>query len=94
MWRTTTFFLPGKPLSEGETFPVIVPREGTLTEVRVVGSENAELQIGGQTLPSRRIALAIGGATREVWLDAAGRVLRVADTASSYTALRTTPPDP
>ena len=88
------FFLPGRPLSEGETLPVIVPREGTLTEVRVVGSENAELQIGGQTLPSRRIALAIGGATRDVWLDAAGRVLRVADTTSGYTALRTTPPDP
>lgn len=88
------FFLPGRPFSEGETLPVIIPREGTLIEVRVIGSENVELQIGGQTLPSRRIALAVGGATREVWLDAAGRVLRVADAASGYTALRTAPPDP
>ncbi len=88
------FFLPGRSLSEGDTLPIIVPREGNLTEVRVIGSENAELQIGGQMLPSRRIALAIGGATREVWLDAAGRVLRVTDTAAGYTALRTAPPDP
>ena len=88
------FFLPGRPLSEGETLPVIVPREGTLVEVRVIGSENAELQIGGRTLPSRRIAVAVGASTREVWLDAAGRVLRVADAGSGYTALRTAPPDP
>lgn len=88
------FFLPGRPLSEGETLPVVVPREGNLTEARVIGSENAELQIGGQALSSRRIALAIGGATREVWLDAAGRILRVTDAASGYTALRTAPPDP
>ena len=88
------FFLPGRPLSEGDTLPIIIPGEGTLTEVRVIGSEDTELQIGGRTLPSRRIALAIGGATREVWLDVAGRVLRVADAASGHSALRTAPPDP
>ena len=88
------YFLSQRPLAEGATLPVIVPAEGILTEARVTGSEEGELQIAGRTLRSRRISLEIGAGTREVWLDAEGRLLRVADGPSGYTALRTAPPGP
>ncbi len=86
------YFLSERSLAAGAAFPVVVPGEGRLDQARVIGSEEGELQIAGRTLRSRRVALEIGEGTREVWLDPEGRVLRVADGDSGYTALRTSPP--
>lgn len=86
------YFLSERPLAEGVALAVIIPGEGILSEARVIGSEDGELHIAGRTLRGRRIALEIGEGRREVWLDPMGRVLRVADVASGYTALRTSPP--
>lgn len=86
------YFLSQRLLAASLPLPVIVPGEGRRYEAMVVGSENEEIRLAGRTLQSRHISLLIGDSTREVWLDSEGRVLRVADAASGYVALRRSPP--
>jgi len=72
---------------------VIVPRRNTQVTMRVADAGTEKLAIGGTTLDARRYTIADpGGADREVWADAAGRLLKVAIPSRGVVALRDDPP--
>jgi len=51
------------------------------------------VQVGNQTLTGRRFALSDNGAVRaELWIDAAGRLLKVSVPEKTLVALRDDPP--
>jgi hypothetical protein len=53
----------------------------------------ATVSIGGRMLPARHLALVEpGGASRELWVDAQGRVLKVTIASRGVTAVRDDPP--
>ena len=77
----------------GAAFPVLVPRRNQQGTMRVTASVPERLTIGGQPLDAAHLTLADpSGARRDVWLDAQGRVLKVAVPASDVVALRDDPP--
>jgi len=72
---------------------VIVPRRNAQVTMRVADAGTEKLTIGGSTLDARRFTIADpGGANREVWADAAGRLLKVAIPSKGVVALRDDPP--
>jgi hypothetical protein len=72
---------------------VIVPRRNTQVTMRVTAAGSEKLTIGGTTLDAQRYTVADpGGADREVWADAAGRLLKVAIPSKGVVALRDDPP--
>jgi len=78
---------PG-PLS----IPVIVPRDGFQAEAQVILAGTAELRIGGEVMPARHYRVRAGELRWEAWHDAGGRVLRVAENSTGYSAVRVAPP--
>jgi hypothetical protein len=58
--------------------PVVVPRRNVQVTIRVEDRGSEPVAIGGRSLQATRLLLTEpGGASREVWADANGRVLRV-----------------
>ena len=54
---------------------------------------NEPLQVGTEEVASTHVQVSEpGGERRDVWVDAAGRVLRVEDTARRMVAMRDDPP--
>ncbi|MFL5581760.1 MAG: hypothetical protein ACJ8AO_15430 [Gemmatimonadaceae bacterium] len=73
--------------------PVIVPRRGEQVTVEVVERGREAVVVGGRSLPATRLTLMLGGvAERSVWVDAAGRVLKVEIPSRQVIALRDEPP--
>jgi hypothetical protein len=72
---------------------VIVPRRNTQVTMRVSDAGADKVTIGGATLDARHYTIADpGGADREVWADASGRLLKVAIPSRGVVALRDDPP--
>ncbi|HUQ83538.1 MAG TPA: DUF6134 family protein [Gemmatimonadaceae bacterium] len=72
---------------------VIVPRRNTQVTMRVASAGSEKLSIGGTPIDARRFTIADpGGADREVWADASGRLLKVAIPSRGVVALRDDPP--
>ncbi len=86
------YFLTHRLLALGRSLPVILPREGRQDDLTITDSGPDSVRIAGQDVESRHIRLSIGQDIRDVWIDPDGRVLRVADTSSGYTAVRTALP--
>lgn len=77
----------------GGTVPVVIPRRNTqvVMRVKLVGPDR--VTIGGRAIAARHLVLAEpGGATRQIWVDDAGRVLKVSLDARGLTATRDEPP--
>lgn len=56
----------------------LIPGEAREAPIRVVGTSDVALDLGGSSVPARRWELAIDGVSHLVWSDAAnGRILRV-----------------
>lgn len=72
--------------------PVIVPRRNAQVTARVSTSGSEPLAIGGTTLQARHLVVAQGGVSTDVWVDADGRVLKVAIPSRGLVALRDDPP--
>lgn len=73
--------------------PVVIPRRNVQVTFRVSPSGSEQVQIGSQTLAADKLVLTEpGGETREVWVDAAGRVLKVVIRARGLIAVRDDPP--
>ncbi len=73
--------------------PVIVPRRGEQVTVEVVDRGSDPVTISGQALPATRLSLTTKGAPdRTLWVDGAGRVLKVEIPAHRLVALRDAPP--
>jgi len=72
---------------------VIVPRRNTQVTMRVADAGTEKLMIGGTPLDAHRYTVADpGGADREVWADASGRLLKVTIPSRGVVALRDDPP--
>lgn len=73
--------------------PVVVPHRNVQVVMRMEDRGPASVTVGGQSLPARAYVLAEpGGADREIWVDAQGRVLKVAIPSRGIVALRDDPP--
>ena len=85
------FFVARAPSSR--ELPVVVPRRNAQVLVQLADAGAETVTIGGRALAARRWTLREpGGATRSVWADARGRVLKVEIPADGVVALRDDPP--
>jgi hypothetical protein len=79
--------------SNASTIPIVIPRRNTQMVLRVSTSGNEKTAIGGKELDAKHLVLTEqSGATRDVWVDAQGRVLRVEIKSRNVTAVRDDPP--
>jgi hypothetical protein len=67
---------------------LIVPREGRQHELALSEVGRESIDISGQSVPSVHLRLGAGPEAREIWVDDAGRVLRVDHPAVGYSAVR------
>ena len=75
------------------TVPVVVPHRNIQVVMRIEERGPASVSIGGQSIAGRSFSLIeAGGASREVWVDSQGRVLKVAIPSRGIIALRDDPP--
>jgi hypothetical protein len=73
--------------------PMLVPRRGSQAALSVTASDDDTVTVGGRVLPARHVVFADGaGGTRELWVDRAGRVLKVSVPGTRLIALRDDPP--
>lgn len=73
--------------------PVVVPRRNVQVTMQVEAQGPERLTIAGTPLDARRLLISEpNGETREVWVDAQGRVLKVVIAARGVTAQRDDPP--
>ncbi len=86
------YFITHRMLEASGSIAVMIPGEGRQYQVTVTEVGEEQVQVGGRTLQSRHLQLTTGSETRDLWVDADGRVLRVTDPASGYSAIRTRPP--
>jgi hypothetical protein len=65
--------------ARGPVLPVVVPRRNVQVTMRVESQGTEAVTVGGRSMAATHLVLtAPGGASRDVWADAQGRVLRVA----------------
>lgn len=89
------FFLPlGSRLGAASAeVPVLAPRRNAQRAVRVSRGGGDAVTVGGQSLAATKYVLSAPGAPeRTVWLDAGGRVLKVAVPTLGLVAVRDDPP--
>jgi hypothetical protein len=67
---------------------LIVPREGRQHELSLSEVGNEPVDVGGRSVSALHLRLGAGPDTRDVWVDDAGRVLRVDHPAVGYSAVR------
>lgn len=73
--------------------PIVVPRRNAQLVLRPSPATPDQVTIGQVTLDARKVVLTEpSGATREVWTDATGRVLKVTIPSRGIVALRDDPP--
>ncbi len=69
--------------------PVVVPHRNVQVVMRIEERGSSTLSIGGQSIQARAFVLIEpAGANREIWVDAQGRVLKVAIPSRGITAIR------
>ena len=75
------------------TVQIVVPRRNAQVVLKSTRSADETLSIGASTIEAHHLVFTEpGGATREVWVDAAGRVLKVALPSRNLVASRDDPP--
>ncbi len=73
--------------------PVVVPRRNQQIALRVAQSGAERIMFGTSEISARHLVLTEpGGATRDVWVDAQNRVLKVAIPSLAMVAMRDDPP--
>jgi len=87
------YFVARRPLES--SVAIVVPRRNTQLVVRLTSGGSERLTIGTRDIEARHLVLTEpGGAARDVWVDARGRVLKVAIPSRNIVALRDDPPTP
>lgn len=87
------FFLAAN--AQRTSIAIVVPRRNAQMIVRVSSAGNDRVSIGTTELDAKHIVITEpSGATRDVWVDAKGRVLKVAIPSRNVVALRDDPPTP
>lgn len=76
-----------------ETVPAVSPRSGTQRRLRIQDAGTDPVRIAERNIQARRLVVQDGdGATRDLWIDESGRVLRLVDRATGLRAERRDPP--
>jgi hypothetical protein len=71
------------------TIPVVIPRRNTQETMRIQSGANEQVRVGTTSVEARHYTIQEPtGATRQVWADAQGRILKVQLDASGITATR------
>lgn len=79
--------------ANGSSVPIVVPRRNTQLALRVSNAGNERVSVGGTSIEARHLQFTEpSGVVREVWVDDAGRVLKVAIPSRNIVALRDDPP--
>jgi hypothetical protein len=87
------YFIAQRAAAGATTVPIMVPRESRQIQATIAVSGPESTSAGGTTVQARRITVQPdGGDVRSVWVDSAGRVLRVEIPARNLVAVRTTLP--
>lgn len=81
-------FLAARALNGIAALPALVPREGRQTRLRITDLGRDRIQIAGRNLQARHLRVEDGDGAREVWVDDAGRLLRLLDHGSGLRAER------
>jgi hypothetical protein len=84
------YYFIGQRAAGGATrTPIVIPRESRQVQATIEAGGEESISAGGQTVRARKLVVTpAGGDVRNVWLDSAGRVLRVEIPARNYTAVR------
>ena len=83
------FYFVARAANGGGTVPVVVPRRLVRESVAVTRRADGAVEIGNGSLPSRHLIVAVaGGAAADLWVDSAGRVLRLHVPSRGFTAVR------
>lgn len=88
------YFMIAKRADAGaSSAPILIPRESRQVQASITVSGEESISAGGTTVQARKIVVQpAGGDARTVWVDGAGRVLRVEIPARNYVAVRTALP--
>jgi hypothetical protein len=84
------FFVP--LASSSSQITVIVPREAQQSALSVTSRGSEVVEIAGVRVPGRRFSISSDGASRDVWVDALGRLLKVSIPEKQLVAIRDDPP--
>ena len=86
------YFVASSPARRG-VLPVVVPRRNVQVTMRVEDRGSEAVTVGGRSMVASHLVITEpGGASRDVWADAEGRILRVAMPARGVVAERDEPP--
>jgi hypothetical protein len=72
----------------GARLPVIIPSRSSRTTVVVTGIQADGVRVADETVAATRYDFEVDGSTRRVWVDGAGRLLRVEEAAAGRVATR------
>jgi hypothetical protein len=87
------YYFLARRASGAATVPVVIPQRNTQVVMRVSTQGNDAVSVAGRAINARVLVLTEpGGATRHIWVDDQGRVLKVVLDARGITALRDEPP--
>jgi hypothetical protein len=83
------YFLVQRVRGGSATIPVVIPRRNTQQTMRIQAGANEQVRVGTSSVEARHfIVQESAGATRQVWADAQGRVLKVQLDDGNITATR------
>ena len=80
------------PLAASSRVSVIAPRSAQQTTFSIAARGSETVDVAGKKLPARRFSISSDGVNRDVWVDATGRLLKVAIPDRDLVALRDDPP--
>jgi hypothetical protein len=83
------YFLVQRVRGGSATIPVVIPRRNTQETMRIQAGANEQVRVGTSSVEARHYTVQeSAGATRQVWADAQGRILKVQLDAGNITATR------
>jgi hypothetical protein len=83
------YFLVQRARGGSATIPVVIPRRNTQETMRIQAGASEQVRVGTTSVEARHYTIQeAAGATRQVWADAQGRVLKVQLDGGNITATR------
>lgn len=83
------YFMVQRARGGSATIPVVIPRRNTQETMRIQAGANEQVRVGTSSVEGRHYTIQEpSGATRQVWADAQGRILKVRLDATNITATR------
>ncbi|HEV7705593.1 MAG TPA: DUF6134 family protein [Gemmatimonadaceae bacterium] len=83
------YFLVQRARGGSATIPVVIPRRNTQETMRIQPGANEQVRVGTSSVEARHYTIQEPtGATRQVWADAQGRILKVQLDGGNITATR------